>query len=53
MEETTVKRIDYLVLDYTVIEYQCESCGAKYIDTRDNFKHCPFCGRRIIEANEN
>lgn len=49
MEETSVARIKYLIYDYLVSEYQCEQCGAKYIDVRDNFKYCPNCGRKIVD----
>lgn len=49
VEETTVTRIKYVIHDYLVAKYQCEQCGAKYIDVRDNFKYCPNCGRKIVK----
>lgn len=49
MEETKVKRIQYLVGYYLVAKYQC---GAEYIDIRDNFEHCPNCGRKIVDSKE-
>lgn len=45
MEETKVKRIQYLIGYYLVAKYQC---GAEYIDIRDNFECCPNCSRKII-----
>lgn len=47
-KETKVTRIEYIIYDYLVSKYQCEQCGAKYIDVRDNFKYCPNCGRKIV-----
>lgn len=50
--ETVLKVVDYLHFDYPVFRYLCKKCGAKYIDTLDNFKYCPFCGRLIKEIEE-
>lgn len=30
--------------------YECSECGANYIDieTADDYKFCPYCGKRIV-----
>ena len=52
--ETVLKVVDYLHFDYPVFRYLCKNAelSIKYIDTLDNFKYCPFCGRLIKEIEE-
>lgn len=50
VQETKVQRLDYFRFGYPVFSYQCEECGARYIDTNDNFQFCPYCGRKITEV---
>lgn len=52
VQETKVQRIDYFHFGYPVFRYQCEECGARYIDTNDNFQFCPYCGRKIERVEE-
>lgn len=52
MNKTTVTEMDYFVQDYPLTEYACDECGASFIDRDDNYKFCPYCGRKIVDQKE-
>lgn len=52
MEETTVAEQSFGVHLYLVTEYECTKCGANFLDRDDNYKYCPYCGRKIVDEKE-
>lgn len=53
MNETTVTEMNREAYCYPVSEYMCDECGDIFLDRDDNYQYCPYCGRKIIEADEN
>lgn len=53
MEETMVIMEKYYSeYDSPIISYVCGECGEKFLDRDDNYKYCPYCGRKIIHSKE-
>ena len=51
--ETFLKFCGYDTLESILLsEYQCGKCGTKFIDRSDDYKYCPYCGRKIERFNE-
>nr|DAY82744.1 MAG TPA: DNA-directed RNA polymerase II subunit [Caudoviricetes sp.] len=51
MEETTVTGI-YCYPDYNfpITLYECNECGAVFLDRDDDYQFCPYCGRKITKT---
>lgn len=49
MEEIRVSEISCYVHDYPMMEYACSECGENFLDRDDNYKFCPYCGRKIVD----
>lgn len=53
MEETMVIMEQYYSeYDSPIISYVCGECGEKFLDRDDNYKFCPYCGRKIVDSKE-
>lgn len=53
MEETMVIMEQYYSeYDSPIISYVCGECGEKFLDRDDNYKFCPYCGRKIVNSKE-
>ena len=53
MEETTVTGIYcYPEYNFLITLYECNECGAVFLDRDDNYKYCPYCGREIVYGKE-
>lgn len=54
MKKTTVKYIycESFNYPYSVSRYRCLSCKASFLDVNADYKYCPYCGRKIIEADK-
>lgn len=53
MEETMVIMEKYYSeYDSPIISYVCGECGEKFLDRDDNYKFCPYCGRKIVNSKE-
>ncbi len=48
VEETTVIELDYFTYLSRITEYECQTCRKAFLDRDDNYKYCPYCGRKII-----
>lgn len=51
--KTTVSEMSYDVRFFHITEYKCDSCGESFYDRDDNYKYCPYCGRKIDNDKEN
>lgn len=51
MEETTVTVMNRYTC-YPVSEYMCNECGDIFVDSNDNYRLCPYCGRKIVDKKE-
>ena len=47
MKEIRVSEINCIVYDFPLMQYACDGCGCKFIDSARNYKYCPYCGRKI------
>ena len=52
-QETTVKKINTITVSSKTfsgraIVYQCTMCQSRFVDMDDNYRLCPYCGRKII-----
>ena len=53
MEETMVIMEKYYSeYDSPIISYVCGECGEKFLDRDDDYKYCPYCGRKIVDRKE-
>lgn len=51
MEETTVTGIYcYPEYNFPITLYECNECGAVFLDRDDDYKYCPYCGRKITKT---
>lgn len=51
MEETTVTgTYCYPEYNFPITLYECDECGAVFLDRDDNYKYCPYCGRKIVDS---
>ena len=53
MEETIVKKINVVTVSSKTFSkramvYQCATCQSRFVDMDDNYRLCPYCGRKII-----
>lgn len=49
MEETRVTGIYcYPEYNFPITLYECNECGAVFLDRDDDYKYCPYCGRKIV-----
>ena len=53
MEETTVTVMNRDAYCYPITEYMCDECGDIFLDRDDNYAFCPYCGRKIVVADNN
>ena len=54
VEETMVIMEKYYSeYDSPIISYVCGECGEKFLDRDDNYKYCPYCGRKIARSEQN
>lgn len=44
--------IHYKDIRVQLISYVCGECGEKFLDRDDNYKFCPYCGRKIVNSKE-
>lgn len=48
-EETRVTGIYcYPKYNFPITLYECNECGAVFLDRDDDYKYCPYCGRKIV-----
>ena len=52
-KETTVKKINTITVSSKTFSrramvYQCTMCQSRFVDMDDNYRLCPYCGRKII-----
>jgi rubrerythrin len=52
-QETTVKKINTITVSSKTFSgramvYQCTMCQSRFVDMDDNYRLCPYCGRKII-----
>ena len=52
-QETTVKKINTITVGSKTFSgramvYQCTMCQSRFVDMDDNYRLCPYCGRKII-----
>lgn len=53
MEETTVTgTYCYPQYNFPITLYECNECGAVFLDRDDDYKYCPYCGRKIVDSKE-
>lgn len=53
VEETMVIMEKYYSeYDSPIISYVCGECGEKFLDRDDNYRFCPYCGRKIVYGKE-
>lgn len=46
--ETTVTGIYcYPEYNFPITLYECDECGAVFLDRDENYQYCPHCGRKI------
>jgi rubrerythrin len=51
--ETTVTGIYcYPEYNFPITLYECDECGAVFLDRDDDYKYCPYCGRKIVDEKE-
>lgn len=51
VEETMVIMEKYYSeYDSPIISYVCGECGEKFLDRDDNYRFCPYCGRKITNT---
>lgn len=51
-QETTVKKINTITVSSKTFSgramvYQCTMCQSRFVDMDDNYRLCPYCGRKI------
>ena len=51
-QETTVKKINTITVGSKTffgraMVYQCTMCQSRFVDMDDNYRLCPYCGRKI------
>ena len=48
MNKTTVTgTYCYPEYNFPITLYECHECGAVFLDRDDDYKYCPYCGRKI------
>ncbi|WP_418576687.1 hypothetical protein [Phascolarctobacterium succinatutens] len=52
-QETNVKKINTITVSSKTFSrramvYQCTMCQSRFVDMDDNYRLCPYCGRKII-----
>lgn len=57
MRKTTVDKIDAVFVNHKefsdwAMVYECTTCGSRFIDINDNYRLCPYCGRKIVDSKE-
>lgn len=53
MNKTTVTGIYcYPKYNFPITLYECNECGAVFIDRDNNYEFCPYCGRKIVDQKE-
>ena len=53
MNKTTVTGIYcYSKYNFPITLYECNECGAVFIDRDNNYAYCPCCGRKIVDKKE-
>ncbi len=46
---TLIETAEYIDTGYTTMHfYKCEKCGADELLNAEEFKWCPYCGRKVI-----
>lgn len=49
---TLIETAEYVDTGYTTIHlYKCEKCGADELLNAEEFKWCPYCGRKVIRRD--
>ena len=56
-QETTVKKINTITVSSKTFSgramvYQCTMCQSRFVDMDDNYRLCPYCGRKIVDKKE-
>lgn len=51
-QETTVKKINTITVGSKTFSgramvYQCTMCQSRFVDMDDNYRLCPYCGRKL------
>lgn len=51
-QETNVKKINTITVSSKTFSgramvYQCTMCQSRFVDMDDNYRLCPYCGRKI------